>query len=368
MHTLHERIKQANSLLSPYAVPHEGRLGRRTEEADDETRFPFQRDRDRIFHTSAFRRLQGKTQVFVSGEGDHFRTRLTHTMDVAQIGRAVARALSLNEDLTECICLAHDLGHPPFGHRGEVALDTWMKNYGLGFEHNLQSFRIVTVLEKHSSLYTGLNLNIEVEEGLLKHSSVHPLEGHTLEPTLEAEVTNLADEIAYTAHDCDDALMADLFSLKELRQIPLAKEAYERSMARGTYIRGSLAHILVHDLLEASSARLEHSAADGQRIGLSLPMRQSLNELRRFLAGKMYNHPRVANKAIEGQQIIDQLCKHYIAHPHDKITHIGERTGGSDVEAVKDYVAGMTDNFAWLQAAELGLLPVTYADTETQEE
>lgn len=368
MRTLSERIKQANSLLSPYAVPHQGRLGRHVEEPNDDTRFTFQRDRDRIFHTAAFRRLQGKTQVFVSGEGDHFRTRLTHTMDVAQIGRAIARALSLNEDLTECICLAHDLGHPPFGHRGEAALDAWLSNYHLGFEHNLQSFRIVTVLEKHSSLYTGLNLNIEVEEGLLKHSEVHPTLGHALEPTLEAEVTNLADEIAYTAHDCDDALMADLFTLKELRAIPLAKEAYERSKARGTYIRGSLAHILVRDLLEASSERLERSAGEGQRIGFSLPMRQSLNELRRFLAGKMYDHPRVANKAIEGQQIIEQLCRYYIAHPNDKLANIQQRTGGTDVEAVKDYVAGMTDNFAWLQAAELGLLPVTYADTAESEE
>lgn len=359
---LSDRIKQANALLHPNAVPHEGKLGRTVEEPDDETRFPFQRDRDRIFHTSAFRRLQGKTQVFVVGEGDHFRTRLTHTMDVAQISRAIARALSLNEDLAECIGLAHDLGHTPFGHRGQDALDAWMQEYGLHFEHNQQSYRIVTVLEKHSSHYTGLNLNKEVEEGLLKHSTKHPSGEGVLKPTLEAEIANIADEIAYTAHDCDDALMANLFKLKELIAIPLARQAYERSKERGTYIRGSLAHILVRDLLEASSPNLERSLEDGRRITFSLKIRQDLNELRRFLASKMYNHPRVALKAIEGQQIIDQLCRYYAAHTPEKIRHLQERAHTTVIEAVKDYVAGMTDNFAWLQAAELGLLPVSHLE------
>jgi dGTPase len=361
---LSERILQANSTLAPFAVPHEGRRGRKVKEPDDETRFPFQRDRDRILQTTAFRRLQGKTQVFVSGEGDHFRTRLTHSMEVAQIARDIARALRLNEDLAECIALAHDLGHPPFGHRGEAALDSWMRRHGSAFEHNIQSYRIVTLVEKRSSLYTGLNLNYEVEEGLLKHETVHPSEGHALEPALEAEVTNLADEIAYTSHDCDDGLMADLFSLKDLIKIPLAKEAYDRSKTRGTYLRGSIVHILVKDLLETSMPLLRNPSGT-PRITFSAQTRQNINELRHFLASKMYDHPRVRDKAVEGQQIIQLLCDHYFEHPNDKITGIEQRTGGSRIIAIKDYVAGMTDSFAWLQAAELGLLPVAESLYET---
>lgn len=361
MQRLEERLKQANELLAPYAVPHEGRLGRRVEEPGDDTRFPFQRDRDRILQTTAFRRLQGKTQVFVSGEGDHFRTRLTHTMEVAQISRDIARVLRLNEDLAECIALAHDLGHPPFGHAGEEAINAWMTEHRSHFEHNEQSYRIITLLEKRSSLYTGLNLNREVEEGLLKHASVHPSDGRPLERTLEAEVANMADEIAYTAHDCDDALMAKLFSLNELIAIPLARDAWSRSMERGTYIRGSIVHILVKDLLEASQPLLEREAVNGRRLVLSSAMRDSLDELRHFLAGRMYPHPRVRNKAQEGQLIIDLLCRHYQHHPIDKILNMQERHKSPLHVAIKDYVAGMTDNFAWLQAAELGLLPVLEA-------
>lgn len=367
MQPLDARIRQANALLAPYAVPHEGRLGRRVPEPGDETRFPFQRDRDRILQTTAFRRLQGKTQVFVSGEGDHFRTRLTHTMEVAQISRDIARALRLNEDLAECVALAHDLGHPPFGHTGEEGIDSWMLEHGSHFEHNEQSYRIVTVLEKRSSLYQGLNLNREVEEGLLKHASVHPSEGHDLEPTLEAEVANIADEIAYTAHDCDDGLMAGLFTREELTAIPLAREAWERSRERGTQIRGSIVHILVKDLLETSLPLLEKPASAGRRLVLSPGVRASLDELRHFLGSRMYPHPRVRGKAQEGKQIIDLLCRHYYAHPIGKIRAISERTGAPLHEAVKDYVAGMTDNFAWMQAAELGLLPVVQLEPQSQE-
>src|SRR3989344_4963553 len=162
MQTLSDRIDQANSLLAPYAVPHGTSLGRENPEEEDATRFPFQRDRDRIIHTQAFRRLKHKTQVFVVGKGDHYRTRLTHTMEVAQISRDMARTLGLNEDLAECIALANDLGHPPFGHAGEDALDQWMRDHGSHFEHNAQSLRIVTLLEEHSSLQKGLNLNREI--------------------------------------------------------------------------------------------------------------------------------------------------------------------------------------------------------------
>lgn len=354
---LSDRIKQANTLLGSFAVPHEGRLGRRVEEPDDETRFPFQRDRDRILQSTAFRRLQGKTQVFVSGEGDHFRTRLTHTMEVAQISRDVARVLAINEDLAECIALAHDLGHPPFGHTGEEALDAWMLEHKSHFEHNEQSYRIITVLEKRSSQYMGLNLNREVEEGLLKHSSVHPTEGHAIIPTLEAELANLADEIAYTSHDCDDGLTAELFSRDELTEIPLAREAWDRAQKRGTYIRGSLVHMLVKDLLETSLPDIASQSGE-PRIRLSPPMRESLTELRHFLTTRMYPHPRIRIKADEGKEIVTALCRHYFKHPSDKILAIQKRTESDLPSAIKDYVAGMTDNFAWLQAAELGLLSI----------
>jgi dGTPase len=355
MTPLSDRIAQANTLLHPLAIPHEGRMGRRHDEPADELRTPFQRDRDRILHSTAFRRLQGKTQVFVAGEGDHFRTRLTHTLEVAQIARDIARALRMNEDVAECIALAHDLGHPPFGHRGEEALEEWMQKQGSHFEHNEQSFRIVTMIETRSSLYAGLNLNSEIEDGLLKHSDFHPFDERLLETSLEAEITNIADEIAYTSHDSDDALMADLFSFKELIDIPLAHTAYLRAKDRRTAIRGSLVHLLVSDLVEASAATL-HGDSTKASIDFSDSMRTQLNELRSFLAEKMYMHPRVYNRAIEGQKIIHLLCNHYLQHPSEKILAIGQRTNGTLPEAVKDYVAGMTDNFAWLQAAEEGLL------------
>lgn len=359
---LSERLLQANRQLSPLAVPYEGRLGRRLPENPDGTRFPFQRDRDRIIHSTAFRRLQGKTQVFVAGEGDHFRTRLTHTMEVAQIGRDIARALALNEDLTECIALAHDLGHPPFGHAGEEALDRWMKEFGGRFEHNEQSFRVITLLEKHSTLHSGLNLNREVEEGLLKHSAAHPVEGHALEPTFEAQIANRSDEIAYIAHDCDDGLLAGLISMDDLLRIPLAQAAQERRRERGTFIRSSLIHLMTLDLLTYSASLLESSRPEDRKITFSPSMLESVRELRSFLMQHLYPHPRVALKTDEGKQIVGLLCRQYLDHPTDKILSIRERTGSTLHEAVKDYVAGMTDNFSWLQAAEYGLLPVILLD------
>ena len=345
-----DRITEANTLLANYAVPHESRLGRVFAEPEDDTRFPFQRDRDRIIHSYAFLRLQAKTQVFAAGEmGDHVRTRLTHTMVVAQITRDLARMLRLNEDLAECIALAHDLGHPPFGHAGEEAIDAWMREQGSRFEHNEQSYRIVTLLEKHSSQYKGLNLNREVMEGLLKHSDYLPGGTDAITHTFEAKLTNIADEIAYNAHDCDDGLNAGLFSREELIQVPIAREAYEMTLKRGTYIRGALQHMMVHDLLEHSSLDASHA----EPIAFSQTMRAGINELRRFLWDHMYTHPQVRAQSMAGQEIVDRLCRHYFAHPSDKITHLQERTGSSLAEAVKDYVAGMSDTFARSAAAQL---------------
>ena len=347
---LKDRIRAANFLLAPYAVPHDGRLGRIFDEPEDDTRFPFQRDRDRIIHSYAFLRLQAKTQVFAAGDmGDHVRTRLTHTLGVAQISRDLARMLRLNEDLAECIALAHDMGHPPFGHAGESAIDAWMKEHGSHFEHNEQSYRIVMQLEKHSSQYIGLNLNQEVTEGLLKHSSYKPGTTEPIVHSLEARLTNIADEIAYYAHDCDDGLSANLFSLHELIQVPLARAAYDLTRERGTYIRGALQHMMVHNLLEHSSLDMTQD----EPITFSASMKSDIAELRTFLWDHMYMHPQVLAMSKAGQEVVDQLCRHYFAHPSEKITHLQERTGSNLVETVKDYVAGMTDTFARSTAAEL---------------
>ena len=354
MESLNERMKAADVLLREGATPHEGKLGRAFEEPEDETRFPFQRDRDRILHSTAFRRLQGKTQVFVAGEGDHYRTRLTHTLEVAQISRDLARTLRLNEDLAECIALAHDLGHPPFGHSGEEALHLWLREHGGHFEHNEQSHRIITLLEFHSQKYRGLNLNREVTDGLLKHST-HDEAGGMLGHTLESKLTNIADEIAYTGSDCDDGLRAGLFSRELLtNEVPLAKEAFERTRERGTFIRGSLQHMLVHDLLSHSS--IDPNAE--KPFTFSQPINDQLHILNAFLWKTMYLHPTVKGKAEEGQEVIRLLCDHYALHPSEKILQLQERTQSPLMEAIKDYVAGMTDSYAWQQAAHHHLLTV----------
>ncbi|MSR87543.1 dNTP triphosphohydrolase, partial [Candidatus Peribacteria bacterium] len=298
-------------------------------EPEDANRFPFQRDRGRIIHTQAFRRLQGKTQVFVAGEGDHYRTRLTHTMEVAQLSRDIARTLSLNEDLAECIALAHDLGHPPFAHMGEMALDAWMKKQGSHFEHNEQSLRVVTMIEEHSDGSPGLNLNREVLEGLQKHGSERL--------GLEAQVANIADEIAYSAHDCDDGIAAGLLTPEELSAVPLAQRARVIAEKRGTSLRGALIELLVTDLYATST---------DSRIGFSDAMQGELQSLKNFLLQHMYNHPRVREASTEGQQIILRLCDTLFAQPTDKVLALQKRTGSSLPEAVKDYVSGMTDTYA----------------------
>lgn len=348
----------ANKFLAHYAVPHEGLLGRPVPEPEDAMRFPFQRDRDRIIHTQAFRRLQGKTQVFVAGEGDHYRTRLTHTMEVAQISRDLARALRLNEDLAECIALAHDLGHPPFGHTGEDALDAWMRLHGQRFEHNEQSHRIVTVLEVHSPRIPGLNLQREILEGLLKHEAL----GEHRAPSLEAELVNRADEIAYTGHDCDDGLGARLFTLAELLRVPLARRADDRRHKRGTSLRGALIDILATDLLEQSRVLPAPRSLGGvgslesrvpPRLALSRAVNEELRELRDFLHERMYRHPTVQAPALRGGEIVTLLCQSYEASQPPKVLKLQERTGSTLREAVKDYVAGMTDAYAEAQARSL---------------
>ncbi len=342
MESIKKRIANANSLLSPKAVPIEGGLGREHPEPEDETRFPFQRDRDRIIHTQAFRRLKGKTQVFVSGEGDHYRTRMTHTMEVTQLSRDIARTLSLNEDLAECIALTHDLGHSPFAHMGEEALDAWMKKHGSRFEHNDQSLRVVTILEEHSHQYLGLNLNREVLDGLKKHASQRS--PNDAAPSLEAQLTNIADAIAYNAHDCDDGLRAKLFTLDDLKAMPLIQSAHERCARRGTSLRGALIHLLVSDLYATSNTTT---------IQFSSGTQKALDDLQAFLHKHMYSHPRVRDANRQGQKIITTLCERFLADPPPKVLAIQERTGCGLPEAVKDYIAGMTDAFATAQVENL---------------
>ncbi len=368
MQPLAERIRQANTLLAPYAIPHQGLLGRVHPEPDDKTRFPFQRDRDRIIHSTAFRRLKGKTQVFIASAGDHHRTRLTHTMEVAQISRDIARTHGLNEDLAECIALAHDLGHPPFGHAGEEALNTWMQEHGGRFEHNEQSHRIVTLLEEHSSLYLGLNLNQEVLEGLRKHRTPHDHPAPSLpprSPSLEAQVVNLADEIAYTGHDCDDGLRAELFSLGELTGgSALARIAWDQAKGRGTSLRGAIIHLLVMDLYEETEKMVvshristvdDVHAATVPLVRFSEDIQQSLDELRSLLWKRMYLHPSILERNRKGQEVIQRLCDRLFLHPTDKVLALQQKTGGALAEAVKDYVAGMTDQYA--ESLTLNMLP-----------
>ncbi|MDD3896419.1 MAG: dNTP triphosphohydrolase [Candidatus Peribacteraceae bacterium] len=367
MQPLQERTRLADSLLAPYAVKHGDGLGRMQQEEEDTTRLKFQRDRGRIVHTQEFRRLKGKTQVFVGGGGDHFRTRLTHTMEVAGISRDIARALRLNEDLSECIALAHDLGHPPFGHAGEEALDAWMKGQDSSFEHNVQSHRVVTILAEHSALFQGLNLNQEILDGLLKHRTPHDepgQKGDLRAPSLEAQVVNIADEIAYSAHDCEDGLGAGLFTARQLGGIPLAKEAYMRAHARGTSLRGALIHLLITDLYQATEEEIASHrittldgvyAAHAPLVHFSAVMQSLLTELRQFLWDHMYNHPSVLEMSSAGKAVVTSLCGIYVQEPTEKVLSLQNRTKGSLPEAVKDYVAGMTDAYAFLQAEGNGI-------------
>jgi dGTPase len=285
--------------------------------------------------------------VFVAGEGDHYRTRLTHTMEVAQVSRDMARTLRLNEDLAECIALAHDLGHPPFGHAGEAALDAWAKTQGThGFEHNVQSYRIVTLLEERMRGQGGLNLQREVLAGLLKHTpeEQRPEDVRGVPQSLEAQLVNLADEIAYTAHDCDDGLRAGLFRRTDLAHVPLVAQSIARAKERGTELRGSLIHILVHDVYA-------QAGTGPGPIRFSATVRADLTALRAILRRLVYAHPSVMDPIRDGQGIVKSLCERFLADPPDKVLALQERTGGTLLQSIMDYVAGMTDAYARLQHA-----------------
>lgn len=354
--------------LAPYGMRSKDTKGRQYPDNEPRYRTTFQRDRDRILHTTAFRRLEYKTQVFINYEGDYYRTRLTHTLEVAQIGRTIARALGANEDLIEAICLAHDLGHPAFGHSGEVALNRLMADYG-GFDHNKQSLRIITHLERRYPEFPGLNLTWEVREGIVKHeteydvadaSEYNPeLRGH-----LEAQIANVADELAYTAHDLDDGLRSSMITPRMLEGIPLWEILVESigwrngeldEITRHRMIR-HLIGLEVTDLIEATDLRLRESGVRSplalQRlpynvIGYSTEMQRRNRQLKDFLYANLYRHHRVVRMAVKAERIIGDLFHAYVDEPAILPAHtqvfVEER---GLYRTVCDYIAGMTDRFA----------------------
>jgi dGTPase len=370
--------------LAPYAASSSSSRGRRHPEDPPRGRSEYQRDRDRIIHSTAFRRLEYKTQVFVNHEGDLFRTRLTHSLEVAQLGRSVARNLGLEEDLTEAIALAHDLGHTPFGHAGQDALNACMKPYG-GFEHNLQSLRTVDLLEQRYAAFDGLNLTFEAREGILKHCSVRDARelGEVGErflkkrrPSLEAQIANVADEIAYNNHDVDDGLRSGLLALDELCEVSLfrrhraaALEAYPvlsgRRLVHETVRR--MIDTLVTDLIDASSANIRREKPENiddirsapALIGFSDALRQEQLELKRFLNERLYRHYRVARMSSKARRIVTDLFEAFLAEPSLLPPEFQSRAADDKPRAIADYVAGMTDRYAMLEHRRLFAIEVS---------
>jgi dGTPase len=354
--------------LAPYGSKSQDSKGRLYPDSEPSYRTRFQRDRDRIIHTSAFRRLEYKTQVFINYEGDHYRTRLTHTLEVTQIGRSIARALGANEDLIEAICLAHDLGHPPFGHSGETTLNRLLIDQG-GFDHNKQSFRIVTKLENRYPDFPGLNLSWEVLEGIVKHESEYDVsDAKDFNPdfrgNIETQIANVADELAYTAHDLDDGLRSrmiypQMLSGIELWEILCADVNWSGGemddLTRHTMIR-QLIGMEIDDVLNHTESNLKNhsirSVEEVQRlpfniVGFSEEMLRRNRVLKDFLFNNLYRHYRVQRMAFKADQILSELFRTYMQEPSVLPKHVQERMGKSVPErAVCDYIAGMTDRFA----------------------
>lgn len=364
--------------LAPYAARSEASRGRRFSEAAPTSRSEFQRDRDRIIHSTAFRRLEYKTQVFVNHEGDLFRTRLTHSIEVAQIARSIARNLRLNEDLVEAISLAHDLGHTPFGHAGQEALNACMSDYG-GFEHNLQSLRVVDELEEHYGAFDGLNLMFETREGILKHcSATNAVKLGDIgrrfidrkQPTLEAQLANLADEIAYNNHDIDDGLRSGLLTLAQLEEVDLY--ARHRNEVEKVFpgISGRRAihetirrmiNALIVDLIGASQTHIDaaqvQSIEDVREaqalITFSEQMRGEASLLKRFLRENLYHHYQVNRMTSKARRIVQELFDAFMREPRllppdYQIAAMTNTQEGMQKQArkVADYIAGMTDRYA----------------------
>ncbi len=364
--------------LAPCAARESSSRGRRHPEPAPAWRGEYQRDRDRVVHSTAFRRLVYKTQVFVNHEGDLYRTRLTHSLEVAQIGRTVARALRLNESLTEAICLAHDLGHTPFGHAGQDMLNACMRDYG-GFEHNLQSLRVVDHLEHRYADFSGLNLTFETREGILKHCSARNARElgdvgrrflERRQPGLEAQIANIADAIAYNNHDVDDGCRAGLLSIEQLRDEPLFGEQFDAVCRRWPDLDDKrllyetirrMINRLVGDLIESTARALEEAApesidevraAGGPLVRFSDEVYEQHVRLKRFLNDNLYKHPRVRVMTDRAQERVRELFERYFAEPEEMAPDFsGPATVPGIDEArrariVADYIAGMTDRFA----------------------
>jgi dGTPase len=377
----------ATGTLAPYAAHDEQSRGRRFPEPKPEFRREFQRDRDRIIHANAFRRLVYKTQVFVNHEGDLYRTRVTHSIEVAQIARSVALALHLNETLTEAICLAHDLGHTPFGHAGQDALNESMRDYG-GFEHNLQSLRVVDELEERYAAFRGLNLTFECREGILKHCSVRNARelgelGERFikrrQPGLEAQIANLADEIAYNNHDVDDGIRAGLLDLSGLREVRMFRRQYDAVVADypelnerrlvHEIIRRMINHLVV-DFIRATQAQLEkvqpRSIAEVRAQSKPLAMLSDACyeehlELKAYLREHVYRHYKVLRMTSKARRVVQELFEAFFKdvslmpteHRDLALQAEGEHGAAGRARAVSDYIAGMTDRYAILEHRRL---------------
>jgi dGTPase len=359
--------------LAPYAAHAAQSRGRSLPEAAAGSRSEFQRDRDRIIHSTAFRRLEYKTQVFLNHEGDLFRTRLTHSIEVAQIGRTLARSLQLNEDLVEAISLAHDLGHTPFGHVGQDVLNECMREHG-GFEHNLQSLRVVDSLEEHYGAFDGLNLMFETREGILKHCSqanarqLGELGKRFLErtqPSLEAQLTNLADEIAYNNHDIDDGLRSGLITMAQMEQVTLfarhrrAVEAeypglagrralYETSRRMITVMTADVVATSAERIREAGPGSVDDVRASAPLIRFSDAMKAETTELKRFLHANLYRHYQVNRMRVKASRIVRELFDAFMTDPVllPPDYQVLDGDPGPQARKISDYIAGMTDRFA----------------------
>jgi dGTPase len=364
-----QRLEETeDQTLAPYGCRSRYSKGRTHPEREPDFRTAYQRDRDRILHTTAFRRLEYKTQVFINYEGDYYRTRLTHTLEVAQLGGAIARALGANEDLLEAICLAHDLGHPPFGHSGEIALARLMKDHG-GFDHNKQSLRIVTRLEERYRDFPGLNLTWEVLEGIVKHESEYDIADASdynpdLRGTLEAQIANVADELAYTAHDLDDGLRSGMLTPAMLEGITLWGIVTEASNWRSAELDSLTRHEMIReligieitDLIQTTDRKLRESGVRSveelQRlsynvVSFSEEMHRRNRELKDFLYHNLYRHHRVVRMAVKAERIISDLFQAYLKEPEMLPRHVQDWVKNRSLErTVCDYIAGMTDRFA----------------------
>ncbi|MDC0182710.1 deoxyguanosinetriphosphate triphosphohydrolase [Nitrosomonadales bacterium] len=357
--------------LEPYAANPEYTLGREFNESKSKFRNDFQRDRDRIIHSSAFRRLEYKTQVFVNHEGDMFRTRLTHSLEVSQISRGIARTLKCHEDLAEAIALAHDLGHTPFGHAGQDSLNNCMKPFG-GFEHNLQSLRVVDFLEQRYANFDGLNLTFETREGILKHCSFKNAKNlgavgerfiKKQQPSLEAQLVNYADEIAYNSHDIDDGYRSGIIKFKKLMEVSLFKECAELvkkeypNIGEIRWLHETIRRVtfsLIFDICETSSLnidkykpkRIEDIRKLPNLINLSKNMEQKQLELKQFLRHFLYEHERVVKMTDNAKKIIKDLFFHFMNDPSLLPESYTKNSGNDFSRSIADYLAGMTDRYA----------------------